>query len=674
MRKTSCTAFFCASSCSSGACSADDALHAQEARRVTSTWPTVLCNVTFWRFFGLACDYHLCLVRVRLSSKSIAVLCFEMSKRSTRSTRAVSTVNAEHEDVKPDIQQLSTLTFQPFSRTHRAQLHDLVGQTALKPTVSFCSSWATSHNVDPAAVGDWVQRRSGGSRKENIAGRRTKVAPRATGKVSGAIRESTIDVRIKRERAESPVLPPPPTKKIKTRRDPPTAASELFTKSSTATGTRPPTRHTRAHDVDPHPACPTCAQKIPVSAGSAVQDSSAAHTRALKSALRHPASVSRRPRQVRFSDGLSGVDDRAYIQPEVSKTLENSAYTQSTPSLCTTDSSPVLPPRFKRKMMISGNALVDSLPTRAVANTRVAFLKVSSTDPQSWSAIPTSALRSGAHGDVPEQDVQDVDTRTTSPKRRKLTHALSTLLSTSPLVDPRPVALAPPRTPSPQVQVKVENSFFSPNFFSDSSRTSSPLRHSDDELALPTSSPPTSPPPPLSPKIASPTPSRPLPSLPFAMEHVPPANARTPAPMSTALVSSPSPVTPLAALIESPGPGSPSLPPPQDIPHPSRTPPCPDGPGSRPTTPQPRPSRPIERVHCARNTIADPDLLPPPADIPPRGRTPPCPDGPGSGSRPGTPQPRPVRPVHIGVRLHPYVWFAVLTSSAVCIERRCTFG
>ena len=671
MRKNSCTTFFCASSCSSGACSADDALHAQEARRVTCTWPTVLCDVTFWRFFGLACDYHLCLVRVRLSSKSIAVLCFEMSKRSTRSTRAVSTVNAEHEDVKPDIQQLSTLTFQPFSRTHRAQLHDLVGQTALKPTVSFCSSWATSHNVDPAAVGDWVQRRSGGSRKENIAGRRTKVAPRATGKVSGAIRESTIDVRIKRERAESPVLPPPPTKKIKTRRDPPTAASELFTKSSTATGTRPPTRHTRAHDLDPHPACSTCAQKISAPAASAVRDSPAPHTWALKSALRHPASVPRRPRQVRFSDGLPGVDDRAYIQPELTKTLENSAYTQSKPSVCTPDSSPVLPPRFKRKMMLSGNALVDALPTRAAANTRVASLEVSPTDPHSSSAIPTSGLRSGAHGDVPEQDGQDLDISTTSPKRRKLTHALSALPSPS---NPGPVALALPRTPSPQVQVKVESSFFSPTFFSDSSRTSSPLRHSDDELVLPTSSPPTSPPPPSSPKVVSPRPSRPVASLPFAMQYVPPADARTPAPLSTALASSPSPVTCPATLILSPRPGSLNLPPPQDIPHPSRTPPCPDGPGSRPTTPQPRPSRPIEPVHCAKNTIPDPGFLPPPADIPPRGRTPPCPDGPGSGSRPGTPQPRPVRPVHIGVRLHPYVWFAVLTSSAVCIARRWTFG
>ncbi|RDX42398.1 hypothetical protein OH76DRAFT_1411166 [Lentinus brumalis] len=199
------------------------------------------------------------------------------------------------------------------------------------------------------------------------------------------------------------------------------------------------------------------------------------------------------------------------------------------------------------------------------------------------------------------------------PKRRRVSHPqLASPTLPLPLV---PASMPPPpRTPSPQVQVKIEGSFFSPSFFSSPTRSSSPPPHSDDERMLSFSSPPTSPFPVLSPKMVAPVPLRPLANrLSFSMQN------------------------PLAGYTPTQ--------PPQKLPRPSRTHPCPDGPGFGPSTLEPRPHPSADKV-----AVKDTNGFPPPADIPPRARTPPSPDGPVSGSRQGTPQPRPVRPDHGMVR------------------------
>ncbi|RPD53856.1 hypothetical protein L226DRAFT_617269 [Lentinus tigrinus ALCF2SS1-7] len=593
-----------------------------------------------------------------------------MTKRATQSRRAAIVDDADEEDIKPDIQELST--FQAFSRTHRAELHNLVGQTALKPSVSFCSNWASARNIDPAAVDDWVQRRTGGGKKENFAGGRGKARGGATAKTSAAIRESVVaDVRVKRERAESPILRvgSPPTKKVKTGRNPRATASQTVVKTSTTTSSRQPVRHTRAHDVHPHPACPTCAQKVPTPTASpghtapSIGDAPSRRTPALKSALRDsalPLSSARRPRQVRFSGLPDGVNS-AYTHAQAPNRPENGAYNHSSSYVCSADSSPVLPPRFKRKMIASGNYPAKVVPSRAAIEPYAVSFEDSPTDPDSWPAIPTSALRTGASDDTADPDTSPE--LVLPPKRRKLSHGFGPAAesASSPLTTYLPSAQEPstepsalPRTPSPRVQVKIENSLFSPTFFSGSSRPSSPVLHSEDEHMLPSSSPPTSPPPMSSPKVVSPVPLRPLAKQPLlTIQETLPVNPRAPSSsQSAALLRSSTHSIPSIPQCPSPRHDPSNLPPPQDIPRPSRTSPCPDGhpPRSRPTTPQPKPHRPEDDPEaCAKARNADDVIQPPgrfpsPADLPPRARTPPFPDGPESGSRPGTPQPRPVRP------------------------------
>ncbi|TFK84762.1 hypothetical protein K466DRAFT_588655 [Polyporus arcularius HHB13444] len=559
-----------------------------------------------------------------------------MAKRTTRSTRAAVLSHAQEEDVKPGVQELSARNFQPFSRTHRAELNELVGLTSLKPSVSFCSNWAMAHSVDPALVDDWAQRRTGGGKKESGAGGKGRATARAAVKTSGARRESAIDdIRVKRERAASPALGSPPKKRAKTARGTAStaagmsstaahssrAAASATAKSSTVIATHQPVRHTRAHDAHPHPGCAECAQQT--SASSAVttpapgrstifaRDALPGCLPPLKSALRDSAltaPVARRPRQVRFSNDLSDGFDGAYTHPQALTQPQDGAYTQSTRPSGAPHASPAIPPRFKRKLMMSGYTVVDALPALGDVASQAATLP---TDPDSWPTILTSDIRSGASDDTRGQDASDHRTSMgpmLPPKRRRVSHPqLASPTLPLPLV-PAPMS-PPPRTPSPQVQVKIEGSFFSPSFFSSPTRSSSPPPHSDDERVLPSSSPPTSPFPVSSPKKVAPVPLRPLASrLSFSMQYLPAGYTPTQ--------------------------------PPRKLVRPSRTHPCPDGPGLGPSSLEPR------HLSADKSAVQDTNEFPPPADIPPRARTPPCPDGPRSGSRQGTPQPRPVRPDH----------------------------
>ncbi|KAI0750525.1 hypothetical protein C8Q74DRAFT_373656 [Fomes fomentarius] len=563
------------------------------------------------------------------------------SQRSARSAR-----QAVDQDIKPDLlEQLAAPGFQSFSRTHRAQLSDLLGQHNLKPTSSFCTNWAAECNVNPVLVDDWLQRRTaGGRRKENAAPVVNGASDRARGRVVGTRRESSVvDINVKRERAESPaLLPPPLVRTVKTRR------KDTQNKPASAV------RHTRAHDKDPHPACPACAQslssvpshssapQIAINSGStsATAGIPAAATvppyavsAVLKSALRgssQSCAPGIRPRQVRFSQDLNEAVDIAYAHSASAQR----AYTQPARSEIAQISLSSLPPRLKRKF---------EAQAAAAANTRgrqdpIAGHIVNLASSGAWPDFPTSEVRSTAREDTvdtlawlasrspasspalplpdhshiqPNSEDHAAPESLLPPKRRKVCHASEPAIQSDVSVS-LPLSPSPnlPRTPSPTIKLESSSSFFSPSFFSPPARSlsSSPSIFDHESENLPSSSPPTSPfPCPSPPPLASPVPKRVIQSI-SLMSEPPVVRQDT---ESTLAAGKPT-------RIEDSSPAEMALLPPLNL--------------------SPNPNR---------STSPHPDILPPPEDLPPRPRprSPPCPGGPGTGSRPSTPQPyRPERP------------------------------
>lgn len=571
------------------------------------------------------------------------------SQRSARYTR-----QAVDEDIKPDVEQLAAPGFQSFSRTHRAQLSDLLGQRNLKPTASFCTNWAAERNVNPVLVDDWLQRRmAGGRRKENATPVVNGASDSARGRAVGTRRESSIvDINVKRERAESPaLLPPPPVRAVRTRR------KDTQNKPASAV------RHTRAHDSDPHPACPACAHRLSSLASDssapqiAINSSSpfAAGTPAaatvppyalsvvLKSALRgssQSCAPGVRPRQVRFSEDLKEAIDIAYAHSQPSSASPKRAYTQPAPS--NTAETPIssLPPRLKRKFEAQAAAAAHARVQQDAIAGRIANLASS----EAWPDFPTSEVRStaredtvatlawlasrspGSSSDLPlsvRSQIQIKDHVTPEyslpPKRRKVCDdsepALQSDVSVSLPLSPSPNVTHindVPHTPSPKIKVESSNSFFSPSFFSPPSRSlsASPSCSIFDRESenLPSSSPPTSPfPCPSSPPLASPVPKRVIQSI-LRISELPVVHEDID---STWAAGAPT------GIEDSSPAGTALLPPIRFSPIPNRS------------------------------TSLRPDILPPPEDLPPRPRprSPPCPGGPGTGSRPSTPEPyRPERP------------------------------
>ncbi|KAI0737163.1 hypothetical protein C8Q80DRAFT_1214568 [Daedaleopsis nitida] len=635
-------------------------------------------------------------------------------KRTTRSAALARGHDDDSEDVKSDVHRLSTKPLESLSRTHRAELNGVLGQSSLRPTTSFCTNWASTRNVDPALVDDWLQRRTGGRRKKGDARRGTTSRNDACSD-AGPPRESPIvDIHVKRERAESPSLAPPRRKKAKTRgttQGQNTNAKDISQQSAARV------RHTRAHDTDPHPACSTCAARVSDAPSTLVQGSDVlwpavsvgstnayeicsghqersgyAVSHALKSALRLSSQrrpVPRRPRQVHFSEEISEHYYAAYTYSDSQDDVGSDAYTRSGLSVPEEDPAPSLPPRLKRKRFVYYDATaVTGAPSRVSGPAN----NVARSDP--WPEIPTSAIRSNARSDDPEnpadahvfsrstpadelavvdpfralgrvalQDETDLAAAESStqsqPKRLKTHRHLEPALQLSrPLMlMPTPQIIPnPPRMPSPQV--KVEDSFFSPSFFASplsSPRSLSPfsLHLSDDDRRHPSSSPPTSPFVCSSPALVSSVPKQfPAHSRVLALRDSSSVEQQ-PEAATTATDLQPS-----LHLVPRPG----SLPPPEDI---SPRPRTSDGPspssGSRPGTPEPSrlgsstsdagPATCVSQ-HPSLSFPPSPSHFPPPEDVPPRPRTPNGPS-PSSGSRPGTPQPhRPGRPGADGSKNH----------------------
>ncbi|KAI0328329.1 hypothetical protein GY45DRAFT_1362742 [Cubamyces sp. BRFM 1775] len=537
----------------------------------------------------------------------------------------------------------------PLSRQHRAQLNALFQDDPSSLSASFCQTWATARCIDSATVLDWVHRRSAGmfrvKQETDAPSYPTNLDVNTEpGPGLGVLLSSdSDDVCIKRERAASPILSEPRSKRMRARKEGPASVQ------STALDL---VRHTRAHHSRPNPACPTCIQSSQPSASShihipslsplelsplSIPSSSPLDSRPLrplpashlspprpilKSAIHLSApspSSARPPRHVRFSQQLY----QQVLIPYSPRSLSSEAQA----AYSHLDHAQTVPPRHKRKQdAISPSAVPSSSASLSVSSSSL----VHTTSPSLVSASDSpSAVATGS--------------RTTS----RLSHAGSLLpinddvvpaykkrkLSPSPTLD-ESIAVPPtawpsmrasvvvptPSTPSPRL-THSPGSFFSPSFFS-----SSPVSVSsaEDEVeALLTSSPPTSP-------------------------------CSVPCPNSSVLLCLP---TPVRAEIVSPSPT-------RTYGHSMSTVRYlerrvsvePESRSERhmPSAPRATPadSRSPDNQSHSMYACSDPDTcpsrattpLPPPTDIAPRPRTPPY-SGPGGGSKPSTPQPaRPPRP------------------------------
>ncbi|KAI0824313.1 hypothetical protein BC628DRAFT_425059 [Trametes gibbosa] len=434
----------------------------------------------------------------------------------------------------------SSSNFLPFSRIHRADLNVLLDSKSADLSTEFCHLWATSRNVDPAFVIDWVRRRCAGGfrRTRGISNTRDHIPV-------ASLQTDTHDISVKRERAASPVLSTlePAKKKVKARHLQETRIQECSSLNKVTGPSKELARHTRAHDKNPHPACSTCLQ----SSGFALRGISGSVPKTvpeadlqlatpwtvrsiLKSALRTSCpseSVTRAPRHVRFSQELCLEAFTAYSQHVAE------------------------PGEYHANYRLNGE--VSSLVTHS--------------GDSSASLLP-STLSSPALSGLPG------DSSDFKPPWRTVTSSRSVSR----------MSFLAPRTPSPPQSSKPRDcSLFSPSFFSPTGSSSG-----DDEVeALLASSPPTSPLPFAADRTTfsavSPLPTR---SLPTSVVHD----------LVGRYASEESVVDVAPFATESHG----SLPllSPADIPPRVRTPPSSGpGPGSKPCTPQPhRPTRPTSET------------------------------------------------------------------------------
>ncbi|KAI0350758.1 hypothetical protein OH77DRAFT_1001967 [Trametes cingulata] len=583
----------------------------------------------------------------------------------------------EH-DRKPNIPKSSPPpTFQPFSRVHRSKLNELLSGGSVELTTDGCHAWAALHRVDPSLVVDWVRRRSLGERRQ---GRPSAVGDGYTHKAGHSVSLSSTasdNIVVKRERAASPDLSEPSSKKRKTcrARMGPTPVQELSIYCNLAPSDT--VRHTRAHDSKPHPACRTCTtvgepsvsdftrssppvvdpdtsdsatSLAPLALGLSSSAVSCAPQPVLKSALRlSRRSSARPPRRVRFSEALYQEALNAYTQHTVSGERLAGAYTQVLPPGPAAVASPTLPPRQKRKRDVyTGEEDVSSLspleraggplcPTSSGSQSGPGNSDVLS--PARSSLAPASRLSSGG-----------VLALFASGSHSLLPSYLSdSPRSLSPFPDQAGMSTDHPgwdKHMSASKRRKLSHSLVRDRSASDTQAASSetddalPAEHVD-------ASPRTPSPPPSSDSISG--------SFFSPSFFSPSGNSSSGEDEVEALLVSSPPTSPLlvprsssSRAIIAPSPRKLATPPFLNIPARTATPSDEQMPESvPPTLSHDRAlSLNVNTVtdNAARGSIS-PRSLPPPADIPPRSRTPP----PGPGSKPGTPQPsRPPRPASEG--------------------------
>lgn len=569
-------------------------------------------------------------------------------KRTRGANRA-----AQHleEESKPNV-QLPPIFVQPFSRIHRAELNVLLDNKSVDLSIAFCHQWAIERGVDPAFVVDWVRRRSVGE------SRRISDAPaRRAGEGGVEVPDALPDfdnIRVKRERAASPVLSGGQPAKKKSKASEPRSSCGILPKSTTVTAKA--VRHTRAHDGNSHPGCPGCTQStsaLPAASGSTLSIATPpgpvrtplaaglVSRPALKSALRTSTgsgSTTRVPRRVRFSRELYAEALAAYTHlrtwqdASLKARKRNSSMFDSSEEYTPANDSDLFPAATGNRLPLSATSFPSGTSLSVGASSSLPDAVESTSSPSKRVKFSPSAI---LHTPLPPPRLAlspDSDSSVSSSS--------STTNNSAPSVASRerlfPVPNVVPRTPSPQRgSASRPISFFSPSFFSPSGSSSS----GEDEVeALLASSPPTSPL--LVPRSSSPCPIiSPSPTRQFSSSVVD-ALERQITPEPTLRVDS------VPTGVKSPSPQL--LPPPADIPPRPRTPPnSGPGPGSKPCTPQPnRPPRPTAEAH-------DPAARLPQTEVavecgqqrpfPPRARSPPCP--PGGGSRQCTPEPgRPPRP------------------------------
>ncbi|KAI0628335.1 hypothetical protein C8Q77DRAFT_1213354 [Trametes polyzona] len=563
-------------------------------------------------------------------------------------------VHPSADETKPDVRQLGTsfAGFQPFSRIHRAKLHDLFANKPGGFTVAFCHIWASEHDVDPASVLDWVERRSMGESRRVSSMLKTHDPDSVQS--PNVFPSSASEIRVKRERAASPVLSEsePAKKKAKGRHSGPETASATNTFGTIV-------RHTRAHNQHPHPACPTCTlstdvARTPVAAVGPTMMGTASDTwlpptattipsstiplaprPAIKSALRvsTPGSTARVPRRVRFSRELYNEALIAYsrlrpVSPQKRGRLSPGNKSDDiyvAVSMATVDVSAVATqsatlesrgtsgldfqhsPQLLDADVRSGSSATAKQPS---IDTQSAGLSATGTGAGPVSPAAVTPSRRGVHP-VFAASLEKRMLNAAPLAFTGLSPRAARLATSRPAPEAGPVTgstlgylgvsqhfssgVYVPRTPTPSRSTGPDSrSFFSPSFFSSDGFSSG----EEEVEALLTSSPPTSP------------------------LHIPhsslPCNIVSPSPKRVSRVS-------VAARLECISTNTPgSVPPPATI-YPSIASPLP-------------PNAEMSVVSPSRNEV----LLP--ADIPPRTRTPPN-SGPIPGSKPNTPQPaRPPRP------------------------------
>ncbi|KAI0668037.1 hypothetical protein C8Q78DRAFT_268289 [Trametes maxima] len=562
--------------------------------------------------------------------------------------------------------------FRPFTRDHRAELGHSLGDQSTELSLSSCLAWAHARNLDPAAITDWFLRRTGGEcRREHAVAPTHTISGNEENVPISAPQDSHDGIRVKRERAASPILFEPPRKKPRVRQGRQTVALKRNTSHPEANPPAvilKPVRHTRAHDGNLHPACPTCNPSTWLSAPGNCSPLRTAFDRVptvdvslpssserpspfrlvrrsgFKSALR--SSSPRVPaigssRRVRFSQELHDEALIAYTQQKTSSQRKNIAY------IDTNQGGTTLPPRQKRKYALlsqaenstlvpaetpvledsavlslsSGrSALCDSsldvLPSLGASCTFGNSTSCSEAAPlgSADTAWRRSAVLSSTKATVTtthENRKYSDDTGQDTPSKKS---KLSSTSSQGPDVTPVPpvfipLAHHPARDSFPPPRTPSPRAGTTPHsgsFFSPSFFSPCPSSLSGEEVeALLVSSPPTSPS--VIPRSSSPH------------EIMCPSPKH---PLISSMISYPHPKTPggdahvVGAIASSPS---------------SHSPP---------------------RISTSPFPLL---VISPPADIPPRTRTPPD-SGPEPGSKPCTPRPsKPSRPTAMGV-ISPELW------------------
>ncbi|PSS38081.1 hypothetical protein PHLCEN_2v61 [Hermanssonia centrifuga] len=150
-----------------------------------------------------------------------------------------------------------------LSDIHRAELDAIWSKDKRMPTLNSRRAWAASHKISPAIVHAWFSRK-----RYNAVNRHAEtlpegeydlqIGPSAPASSSSLAFKLTREVKIKRERAASPLFSLEPGRKSKRQKIAPTPTSEECSLFKKLDGPPILVRHTRAHDSAPHSACPVC--------------------------------------------------------------------------------------------------------------------------------------------------------------------------------------------------------------------------------------------------------------------------------------------------------------------------------------------------------------------------------------------------------------------------------